>query len=112
MTKRSKLGYVISAGVLLGGLLVGGVAVSQKAPGAITVVSGGGQRLCENPEATEKAHKVVQAAIEAGRWTKNDHDQLRPLFLHLKTEQKVELLRKLSTAKNLNVDRGTPLLLF
>lgn len=110
MTKRSKLGYVMAGFVLLGGLLVGGAALSQKAPAAITVVNTGGQRLCENPAVAEKAHKVVAAAIEAGRWTKADHEQIRLLFHQLKTEQKVELLRKLAAARKLTVDKGTPLL--
>lgn len=110
MTNHSKLGYALAALVLLGGLLVGGVAVSQKAPTPITVVGAGGARLCENPAVAEKAHKVVTAAIETGRWTKADHEQLHQLFHQLKTDQKVELLRKIAAAKKLTVDKGTPLL--
>jgi hypothetical protein len=110
MTKHSKLGYVLAAFVLLGGLTFGGVALSQKPPAPITVATSGGQRLCENPAVAEKAHKVVAAAIETGRWTKADHEQLRPLFHQLKTEQKVELLRKIAAAKKLTIDKGTPLL--
>lgn len=110
MSKRSKLGYVMGAAVLAGGLLIGGVALSEKAPAAITVVGTAGKGCCENPMINEKAVKVVSAAIEAGRWTKNDHEMLRPLFHQLKTDQKIELLKKLAATKKLTIDKGTPLL--
>src|SRR5260370_5895221 len=111
MSKRSKFVYVISAFVLAGGLLVGGVALSEKAPAA-TSVAPGGKPLCENPAVTERLHKAVAATIETGHWTAKDREQILPLFHQLRTEQKGEILRKVAAAieaKKLVVDKGVHL---
>jgi hypothetical protein len=107
---RSKLGLVVFGLVLSGGLLIGGVAVSQKtAPGPAAVAV---RQTCNNPAALEKAHKVVSQIIDVGRWTAKDHDQVQLVFAPLHNDQKLEILRKVAAAidsKKLIVEKGARL---
>ncbi len=50
--------------------------------------------------------------METGHWTAKDREQILPLFHQLRTEQKVEILRKIAAAieaKKLVVDKGVHL---
>ena len=111
MSKRSKFGYLTAGLVLVGGLLACSVALSEKAPATIQVAAA--PRPCgDNPMVLEKAQKLVAASIESGRWTSKDHDQIRTLFHQLKTEQKLEIMRKVAAAfdaKKLTVEKGAHL---
>lgn len=106
---RSKLALVMFGVVLTGGLLIGRVAVSQKAaPAAATVTA----KAPSNSPALEKAHKVIGQILEAGRWTAKDHDQVQVVFGPLHTEQKIEIIRKVAAAidnKKLVVEKGARL---
>lgn len=106
MLTRSKLVFLSSGIVLAGVLLAGGVALSQK---TVMVAARTG---CDNAPALEKASKAVSQVIDSGHWTSKDHDQLRPLLHFLHTEQKIELMRKVSAAiqaKKLVLDKGAHL---
>ena len=107
---RSKLALVMFGLVLIGGLLIGRVAVSQKAaPGANTVAT---RAACANPAALERAQKVVGTIIDNGRWTVKDHDQVQLVFGSLHTEQKIEIIKRVAAAidsKKLVLEKGAHL---
>ena len=110
MLTRSRLMFGV---VLAGGLLVGGVALSQKPPTPPVAVPGPGKpACCDNMATFEKAHKSVATALELGKWTARDHEQLQPLFHRLRTDQKIELIKKVAAARDagkLTIEKGARL---
>jgi hypothetical protein len=107
---RSRLALVMFAVVLAGGLLIGRVAVSQKAttPGTVALPT----RPPGNSPAAEKAHKVVNQIIDVGHWTAKDYEQVHLVFAPLHNDQKLEILRKVAAAidaKKLVIEKGVRL---
>jgi hypothetical protein len=50
--------------------------------------------------ATEQAHRLIEAATTARRWSERDREQLRVLFPQLTNEQRQEILTSLLPAVN------------
>jgi len=113
---RTKLGF-LTVGLTLAGVLIGArVAISQKAAPAATAAAAPAavSNKCERCDAmaVEKAQKAVSMIVEAGHWTKADHDKVGPLFHTLHTEQKIEILKRVGALidqKKLVVDKGARL---
>ena len=111
MPTRTRWGFKVAAALVLAtGLLLGArVALSQKGQPAPPVSP---TVIYENKAQVEATHKLVDAAISAKRWTMKDHDEIVPLFNGLRTEQKIEILKKVGAAldsKQLKLEKGARL---
>jgi hypothetical protein len=101
--RRSRL--LVGGVVLVGALLFARAALSGKATdtgGAAPINTGpspmpaaGG---CDNGSSFDMAQKLVGQVIDAKRWTAKDHERIAPLFYQLRTEQKIEILKRVGTA--------------
>jgi hypothetical protein len=118
MRMRSRWGWKIAGGlVLLTALLAGRAAFSGKPaemgapamiaphPPVVPVLN-----LCQDAQAFDNVRKLVDDTLATRRWTAKDHERLKPLFHSLRTEQKIEIMRKVGAAldaRQLKVDKGT-----
>ena len=103
--KRSRAGILVGGVVLVGALLFARAAFSGKATdtaGAAPINTGpspmpaaGG---CDTGASYELAQRLVGQVIEARRWTAKDHEKIAPLFYQLRTDQKIEILKRVGVA--------------
>jgi hypothetical protein len=117
--KRSRTGMVIGGIVLVGALLFARAAFSGKATdtgGAAPINTGpspmpaaGGS---DNGASFDLAQKMVAQVIDARRWTAKDHERIAPLFYQLRTDQKIEILKRVGAAldtRRLLLEKGARL---
>jgi hypothetical protein len=114
---RPRMGFLLGGVVLVGALLATRVAFSGKISdtGGGAPVNTGPSPMpapngCDNMPSFELASKLVAQVIEAKRWTAKDHERISPLFHSLRTEQKIEILRKIGAALDshkLVLEKGT-----
>lgn len=114
MPMRSRWGFRMAAlAMLVAGVLVGRVAFSGKAPEQPALPPAPPTAtLIENKATLELTHKLLNDALGARTWTMKDHERIAPLFYSLRTEQKIEILKKVGAAldaKQLKVERGARL---
>jgi hypothetical protein len=117
--KRSRAGILVGGVVLVGGLLFARAAFSGKATdtagtapintGPSPMPAAGG---CDTGASFELAQKLVGQVIDAKRWTAKDHEKIAPLFYQLRTDQKIEILKRVGTAldtRRLVLEKGARL---
>lgn len=117
--RRGKYGALVGGLVLVGALLAARVAVSGKVsdtagaapintgPSPMPAASG-----CDNGASFDLAQKLVGQVIDAHRWTAKDHEKIAPLFYGLRTEQKIEILKRVGAALDshrLTLEKGSRL---
>jgi hypothetical protein len=117
--KRSRAALLVGGVVLAGALLFARSAFSGKATdtagsapintGPSPMPAAGG---CDTGASFEMAQKLVGQVIDAKRWTAKDHERIAPLFYQLRTEQKIEILRRVGAAldsRRLVLEKGARL---
>jgi hypothetical protein len=117
--KRSRTGIVLGGAVLVGALLFGRAAFSGKATdtaGTAPINTGPSPMpaagTVETGASYELAQKLVSQVIEGRRWTAKDHERISPLFYQLRTDQKIEILKRVGTAldsRRLVLEKGARL---
>jgi hypothetical protein len=117
--KRSRTALLVGGVVLAGALLFARSAFSGKATdtGASAPINTGPSPMpaaggCDTGASFEMAQKLVGQVIDARRWTAKDHERIAPLFYQLRTDQKVEILKRVGTAldsRKLVLEKGARL---
>jgi hypothetical protein len=114
---RSRMGFLLGCAVLVGSLLGARVAFSGKVSdtaGAGPVATGPSPMPepngCQDTQSFDLAQKLVAQVIDAHRWTARDHERIGPLFHSLRTDQKIEILKRIGAALDshrLVLEKGT-----
>jgi hypothetical protein len=122
MQKHSRFGWKLAGSVLVLAVAMLGAraAFSSKpadAPPKAAAATAQPQAqapagCCDTTRSFEEAHALISRAIDAKRWTVKDHQNLAPIFHSLRTEQKIELIRKMAgavDAHKITIEKGAHL---
>jgi hypothetical protein len=67
---------------------------------------------CDTTASYEMAQKLVGQVIDTHRWTGKDHEKIAPLFYQLRTDQKIDILKRVGAAldsRRLVIEKGARL---